>query len=602
METYLDVHTAGGMFMHGLQPNQIVLLEDEQPVRNVNLTEISPGAQLVVAINPGSEIALRNSQGVSRYDLIYQALAQWTFARAGSSIDDLSLLVTDGRSANHLSDPEAWLAALPTALTDARQAVPSLDNLSQAVDLAADPSPRAGMGRAVLWITPPLENNQNLALADMASRAIQQGINIYIWLVTASDTQATNRNEPLIALATQTGGQFFQFTGQETLPDLETYVEPHRNIYYLTYTSQVRQSGTHEISVEIHGEVETISTRPQSYTIDLQAPNPAFINPPLSLTRQPPEELTGVAAADVPIADYSPSELDLQILVDFPDQRMRGLVRTALWVDGVVVDENTAPPFDIFQWDLRTVSQSGPHTLQVIAEDVLGLSGSSMNTLIEINVERPANSFWVLLARNTPILIGLAVLLTGAVAFLLMVVGGRIHPRRLPSIRRRGTKPAPAPPAASQTDADASQAWTGRLHWPQRRIKPQAEAYLTSLATEEAPGSAPPFALTASEITIGSDPQRATLVLSDPSVDGLHARVARNEAGAYILTDAGSTAGTWINFCLLPPDGICLEHNDLIHIGRSRFRFTLAHPAHIRKPVIRIQDQADPLPPPEDPK
>ncbi len=168
--------------------------------------------------------------------------------------------------------------------------------------------------------------------------------------------------------------------------------------------------------------------------------------------------------------------------------------------------------------------------------------------------------------------------------------------------RRRGTKPTPAPPAASQPDADASQAWTSRLHWPQRRIKSQAEAYLTSLATEEAPGSAPPFALTASEITIGSDPQRATLVLSDPSVDGLHARVARNEAGAYILTDAGSTAGTWINFCLLPPDGICLEHNDLIHIGRSRFRFTLAHPAHIRKPVIRIQDQADPLPPPEDPK
>lgn len=600
VETYLDVHSSDGSFWHGLQPSQISLLEDDQPAQNVTLQEMRLGVQLVVAVNPGSEIALRNSRGTSRYELIYQVLKQWTIARAGSTIDDLSLLVTDGSSASHLSDLQDWLAAMPATLTNARQAVPSLDNLSQAIDLAADPTPRAGMGRAVLWITPPLENNQTQALADVTSRANQQGIRIHIWLVTSTEVRGTSAEEQLIALASQTGGQFFRYSGQETFPDLETYLEPNRNIYRLSYTSQIRQSGTHQVRVEIQTETETISTPPQSFTVNLQAPNPAFINPPLSITRQPPSELSGMAAADIPTADYPPTELELHILVDFPDQQVRSLERTALLVNGVVIDENTAPPYDVFQWDLRGIAESGSYTLQVIAEDILGLSGSSIETIIEVNVKLPANSFWVLLARNTPTLIGLAVLLTGAVALLLMVVGGRIHPHRLSIHRLRRAKNDQVQTAAPPSDEQASPAWTGRLHWPQRRVKPHADAYLTPLEVEDAIASSPPFALTAAEVTIGSDPQRATLVVSgDPSVEGLHARVKKNETGAYILTDAGSVAGTWVNFTLLPTEGVCLEHNDLIHLGRSSYRFTQTHPAHLRKPVIRRLEPTEPPAPQE---
>ena len=594
VETYLDVHTSDGRFLHGLQVSQIALLEDDQPVQNVTIQEMRLGVQLVVAVNPGSEIALRNSRGISRYEEIYQVLKRWTIERAGSSIDDLSLLVTDGSSASHLSDPQAWLAAFPDTLVNARQAVPSLDNLSQAVDLAADPTPRSGMGRAILWITPPLDNNQNLALDDVISRASQQGIRIHVWLVTSTEVRGTRAEEQLITLAAQTGGQFFRYSGQDTFPDLETYLEPNRNIYRLTYPSQIRQSGTHQVRVEIQTDTETISAPPQSYTINLQAPNPAFINPPLSISRQPPEGLSGVAIADISPADYSPAELELHILVDFPDQMVRNLARTALLVNGVLVDENTTPPFDVFQWDLREITESSSHTLQVIVEDILGLSGSSIGTVIEVNVNQPTNSFWLLLARNTPTLIGLAVLLTGAVALLLMVVGGRIHPHRLTIHRLRRAKSVQEQPAAPPPAEQASPAWTGRLHWPQRRVKPQADAYLTPLAREDASPNLPPFALTATEITLGSDPKRATLVVpDDPSVDGLHARVKKDEAGAYILTDAGSIAGTWVNYTLLPPEGTCLENNDLIHLGRSSYRFTLTHPAYLRRPVIRRQEAAE---------
>ena len=47
-------------------------------------------------------------------------------------------------------------------------------------------------------------------------------------------------------------------------------------------------------------------------------------------------------------------------------------------------------------------------------------------------------------------------------------------------------------------------------------------------------------------LTLGRSPSRAEIVLSDPEVSGLHARVARN-GGPPILIDEGSTNGTWIN-------------------------------------------------------
>jgi RsiW-degrading membrane proteinase PrsW (M82 family) len=47
-------------------------------------------------------------------------------------------------------------------------------------------------------------------------------------------------------------------------------------------------------------------------------------------------------------------------------------------------------------------------------------------------------------------------------------------------------------------------------------------------------------------LTLGRSPGRAEIVLPDPEVSGLHARIARN-GGPPVLIDTGSTNGTWIN-------------------------------------------------------
>lgn len=99
-----------------------------------------------------------------------------------------------------------------------------------------------------------------------------------------------------------------------------------------------------------------------------------------------------------------------------------------------------------------------------------------------------------------------------------------------------------------------------------------------------------PISITTDEITFGADPQRATLVLADPSVEALHARMLRGEGGAFSLIDEGSVAGTWINYLPVSEPGTILEQGDLIHLGRVCFRFTKREPQRVRKPIVTVQE------------
>src|SRR5262245_52180591 len=63
----LDVFAANGEFMTGLQPSDITVYEDGQP-RPVNtLEEATVPAQIVVGINPGPALGVRDATGVARF-------------------------------------------------------------------------------------------------------------------------------------------------------------------------------------------------------------------------------------------------------------------------------------------------------------------------------------------------------------------------------------------------------------------------------------------------------------------------------------------------------------------------------------------------------
>jgi predicted component of type VI protein secretion system len=89
------------------------------------------------------------------------------------------------------------------------------------------------------------------------------------------------------------------------------------------------------------------------------------------------------------------------------------------------------------------------------------------------------------------------------------------------------------------------------------------------------------------DLTIGSDPARCGLLLDDPSVSGLHARLIRRAAGAFSLRDQHSIAGTWVNEAAVAEGGVDLRHGDRIFFGRAAFRFRLATSTSETRVVVR---------------
>jgi hypothetical protein len=592
IEAYLDVRDSQGNFVHDLQATSLNMLEDEASIPVATIEEIHPGAQIVVALNPGPSFAVRNNQGKSRYEFIMDALQGWAKNQQGQTQDDWSLTTTGGANISHLSDPAEWFTRVISTTVDLRTAVPSLDVLSSAIDLASDPSPRPGMGRAVLFITPPLTGDQTATLENLASRAKQQGIYVYVWMVAPAGAPVTKTSNALKQFVEQTGGQFFVYSGDEPLPDPESFIDPLRSIYHISYDSHIRTSGSHQLVAELQSEGGPVKSNPQNFELTVEPPNPAFIAPALDIQRKPPPDNGDKTAAEPSLGDYLPTDQTLQVLIDFPDGQIRPLVRTTLYVDGKAVATNKTPPFDKFNWDLSPYTTDGSHLLKVEAEDSLGLVGESMETMVQVAVARPRPNTLKALSRNAPILAGLSILLAGAVLLLVLVVGGRIRPKSQGALKkaRRRSDPVTQPVSVKNEPAPHRlPGWVNRLQWPQRRITPKANAYLTRISDTELPDTSTPIPITADEITLGGDPNQATLVINDPSVEALHARLIHTPDNSYRLADESSVAGTWINYTPISREGAKLEHGDLVHIGRASFRFTLRQPGPERKPVITLQ-------------
>lgn len=271
-ETYLTVYDSQGKFIQNLKTTDIHLLEDGHSVPVTGVKEFRPGVQAVIAINPGPPFAIQNSQAVSRYDFVIESLEKWGGSRIGTTIDDLSLLTTGGPSTSHVSDPTEWLSTLTSSKVDAKIATPNLDTLSRAVGLAADPTPRPGMGRAVLFITPPFEGTLDGSLDNIASQAEQNGVKIFIWMVASPGAYSSAEAERLAELAEGTGGAFFAYSGEEELPDPETYFAPLRSFYHLTYESKINNNGTHQIKVQVITESGQITTPGMNFEFDIQPP------------------------------------------------------------------------------------------------------------------------------------------------------------------------------------------------------------------------------------------------------------------------------------------------------------------------------------------
>lgn len=586
----LDVYDGNGKFVTGLQPGNLVLSEDGEPRPVDTLTESQAAVQFVVAINPGPALAVRDGNAIQRFTKIVDALRQWVETQPADSRDDLSLISLSGSLITH-AKPRDWFVSLDAFKPDFRNTTPNLQTLAIALDTVAV-TPQPGIKRAVLFITPHMDDpNIDATIVPLIQSAVDSKVRVFVWFVDGEPYFSSASASAFRSLALQTSGSFFAFSGTETFPDLNADLAPLHRIYELTYTSVLTASGDHTLAVEVESPQGTVRAQEETFHVEIQPPNPILVSPPLQIKRQP--------SPDDPYNEEAlrPAKQTLDILVEFPDGHVRGLKRTALYVDGQMIAENTSAPFETFIWDISQYTESGQHEIIVEAEDVLGLQKSSIGIPISLTVIHPPGGIEGFLGRYRDYLVPGAMGVAGLALVVILLrgrVGGALFKKRRAK-RKQFEDPLTQPvvaltePPAPAKNAKKSKTAPRRSLWlrakPAIRL-PDAPAYLTRLTNGGEPASVAPIPVLEKEMTFGTDPVQSLRVLDDPSISPLHARIKRNGEGAFHIYDHGSVAGTWVNYEPVTREGHRLAHGDRIHFGQLMYRFDLNQPPAEQEPKI----------------
>ncbi len=576
----LDVYDAAGQFVGGLQAQDVTVLENGVPRPVQTLIEQPLGAQIAIGINPGPALGLRDSQGITRYQKIQQALSEWAQARAqAAETDDLSLVSIIGPLIAHTT-PQSWLSTLTAFQPNFRATRPNIQSLAITLDIALAATPQPGMKRAVLFITPHLEDpNLEDTLEVIRQRAQQTRTRLFIWLVDNELYFAHNSALLLRNLAVQTGGDFITFSGREALPDPEIYFAPLRRTYQLTYHSALNTSGDHALAVEVTLPNGTrLTSTPVVIGLNVQPPNPILIALPDPIERRPPAE------DPYNTERLLPEEQLVQVLFEFPDGHPRPIVRTVFYVDGQVAAENTDGALDQFTWDLRPYTASGQHILQVEATDSLGLTGRSLALPVNISVVKPPGGLVIWAARYRLLIAWGAVAVAG-LALLLVLFGSLIYRARHRARERRHRHADPlTQPVPATLESPTVRHKTARRSTTQSI---EAPARLIPLLPDGQPAPSSSIPLADPEITLGADPVHALVVLDDPSISPLHARI-RRQNGDFWIFDQASVAGTWVNYEPIPQEGYLLKHGDRVHFGYLMYRFERTAPPPTPEPHILL--------------
>lgn len=596
ISTFLDVYDSGGRFVSGLKPQQVTVLEDQQPIPVKALTEMVVPLQLVVAINPGPAFGIHDQLGKAPFDGVHDALTKWAQALPASTPDDLSLVTISGPIIAHASAKD-WLVSLQTYQPDFHATTPNLQSLQIALDTVSVQGPRIGMKRAVLFITPHMDDpDLESQLQPLLDRAIQNRIRVFVWFTDNETFTVSASATAFNTLAQQTGGAYFSASDTAALPDPESYFAPLRRIYTLQYDSAAKTAGKHTVGVDVRGQSGEVKSNPQTFTVDLEPPNPMVVSPNLDITRQAP--------ANDPYNQtvLLPDKQEIDIIVEFPDGHKRPLLRTTLYVDGHIMAENKAPPFDKFIWSLGSYTQSGEHKLVVEAVDNLNQSKMSMELPVTVTVVEPPHGISAFFGRyKQPItygavgfagfvLVGIALVGPFRVAFLRKRLEQRVHADPL-------TQPVPVRVEQPNGKNGNGKATNGKHRTAAAKASaPPAEApaRLQKLISDPlaAPGEtlkvAPvsPIPLDGKEITFGTDPVQSQYVLDDPSLAPRHARIMLAVDGQFQVADAGTIAGTWVNFEPVGKEGHPLQHGDVVHFGQLIYRFELKDPPPLPEPKI----------------
>jgi hypothetical protein len=570
---YLSVLDNSGRRIPGLPRSSFSVIEDEIPIIDYAIEETLVGTRQIFVINTNLDLKVRDGLGRSRFDLIQEALLDWWQQPSASpyGLDDLSLITGERDLISH-SPTAAELAALLDRYQPSFEGgLSDYELMLKALDFAGDPTDQPGMPSFLTFLTPLLRVPRDLPMANIIARANETGTAIFPVLLAEPDVLEQPEVEPLQQLAEETGGELILYDESTSLIALATHIFEQRMQYKLTYASQAVTTGAHAVQVRVRGDGLDAISKPINFTIAVEPPDVAFIQPPDQIIRQTDDP--SLVPETLP-----PLSQTLQILITFPDNHLRSITRSQLIVDGKVAAENLSEPFDTFIWDLTAYRESASHVIQATLEDSLGLQCKSIPLSVYVEVQLPPRGLDAIRPALGSILAALGILIAGAILAASLIASGR----------QRNALPAQAPITIDRRKL------LKRAGLRQKAADQPPEAFLFLVDSEGTEGESVP--LSGVDTILGSDPSLTPFPFNDPSVAGIHARLVRQVAGGYLIQDQGSIAGTWVNFESIPAEGIHLKHGDLIHLGRVALRFRLPSPQPL--PEIRVRHASENAPAP----
>ena len=588
ISTLLEVYGADGQFVTGLTAQDVLALEDGVSIPLDSLEETTPGVQLVVAVNPTAALAVRDVKGLSRYDKIKEAIIAWAESRPEENIDDLSLVASGGSLLVHRPVDE-WLRNFTGYTPDTRRGVPSLQALNLALDALETRPTQPGTKKAILFISPHLTPETFDGVDSVIQRANEVDARIFVWLVDTGAFFTGPGAQALQRLAVETGGQFYPYSGIEALPDLESYLGSLRFLYKATYTSRITQTGSHTLSLQVTaGEGQAVSPE-QTFEVTVEPPSALLLSPPLKIVRETdPEDQYNLET-------LAPLSQALEILVEFPDDHPRDLVRTALlgeWtgcsgehrraVRHVLLGPDSLPG----EWYPPAGCGDRGHPRPEAHQPVRARGGDrhpAAQRILRLPGAQPGG-------RHDR---------RGGADGHRPDAGGA-HRREAAHALREGPaqgaqgRDRPGHPAG---DRDSGKSARDEIIAALVAARPAGDRPRLPLPESPrtgrlAPGA--PIALTAREATFGTDPVQATNVLDDPSVAPLHCRLRQDDRGNFTIYDQGSVSGTWVNFEAVGREGKRLAHGDIVNIGTLSFRFVMRRAPSVPRPRV-IPSETDDL-------
>lgn len=586
VSTSFRAFDADGDFMRNIRPGELRVTENGVTLPDYELELAQTGVRFFVAVNEGPTLANRFS-GISRFERIKTALFNWVSANPADTANEFNLVTNQGPLTFSSTDPASWQSALEAYQPDLRNLIPGMSSFSIAVDSALSVNLQDQKTSAVLFITPMPTESQFNGLQEIITRAKSNGIHVFIWLIGPTDYAGLAQTLRLEQYAQDTGGRFFLFSGSEELPVLRDWLEPLSFFYRLTYQTKAVASGEYQLVLKLTRGETSLESAPVNYSYLISPPNPIFLSPPAEITRAWTE------AKKKSDAVLIPNDVELEIMVEFPDGMPRALAVSRLFVDGELEDELTSAPFSTFTWDISAYTESSTHMLQVYIEDIAGLKGQTIEIPVLVTVEDLSIGLWdrlLDLVNPVNIVIGvvlLAVFIGGLIALIRSARGWL--PRRK---ARQKPDPVTQPVSIEGTYTLSPYKPEQKVRWPIIRGLGLAPARLLQKrsASPEGVEYLLEIPLGKEELVIGSESKKADYVLLHPSVSPRHARIFKDAEGGYRIADAGSAAGTWVNYAPVSTRGVTLEHGDLVQFGRLAYIFEVHGAAPKRVQVLPYKE------------